>query len=217
MVLVGSVYLQDFLPYILKVPHVITISFVLTLVVGFIPCVGRFLDLSRIVCFLPYFLLGHKIANDESFLKAKRLFLTNFNNRRGYLLALVTIFAFWMCFIYFNPGLTYATVFTYGYSSIMGCLLRIALEITILLTGYLIICIFPNNELWFTKYGSRTLNVYLLHGMIVLPFAYMVFKPFAVAEWYMRILMILLPAVLCMFLFSRSVDRVMKRLLSVFK
>lgn len=76
-----------------------------------------------------------------------------------------------------------------------------ALQTTILLTGYLVIRIFPNRELWFTKYGKRTMRVYLWHGLIVLPFAYLVFPPFGDAATWQRIAMIMVPTLLCIPLF----------------
>lgn len=127
-------------------------------------------------------------------------------------------FVVWELFIYYFPGYTIATGFDGGYGlSVMGLLLRISLQVTILITGYCVIQVFPNKELWFTKYGKRTMNVYLLHGIIVLPFAYQVFPPFAEADWFVRIWMILIPTALCMFFFTRSIDKMIKKLLGVIK
>ena len=99
----------------------------------------------------------------------------------------------------------------------MGMILRMALQATILITGYLVIRLFPNKELWFTRYGVRTMNVYLLHSIIVLPFAYQVFPPFAEADWFERVMMIVLPTSLCLPLFSNVIDKIMKRLLGSIK
>ena len=101
--------------------------------------------------------------------------------------------------------------------SIMGMILRMALQATILITGFLVIRLFPNKKLWFTRYGVRTMNVYLLHSIIVLPLAYQVFPPFVEADWLERIMMIALPTVLCIPLFSRVVDKTMKLLLGAIK
>lgn len=166
------------LPYLLKIPHVIILSFVLTWIVGFIPYINRTMSLSRIICFLPYFLLGYKIANEKYFHKYKLLVLAP----RGGVILLLLIFLMWWTIIYIRPGYTIATGFDGGYGSIMGMILRMALQATILITGYLVIRLFPNKELWFTRYGVRTMNVYLLHSIIVLPFAYQVFPPFAEAS-----------------------------------
>jgi len=71
------------LPHLLKIPHIIVLSFVLTWMVGFIPQINRTMSLSRIFCFLPYFLLGYRIANDGCFHKLKCLILTPINKWGG--------------------------------------------------------------------------------------------------------------------------------------
>lgn len=205
------------LPYLLKIPNIIILSFVLTWIVGFIPQINRTMSLSRIICFLPYFLLGYKIANEKYFHKWKRIILTPINKWGGVIL-LFLIFLIWWMIIYIRPGYTIATGFDGGYGlSIMGMILRMALQATILITGFLVIRLFPNKKLWFTRYGVRTMNVYLLHSIIVLPLAYQVFPPFVEADWLERIMMIALPTVLCIPLFSRVVDKTMKLLLGAIK
>lgn len=55
---------RSILPYIVRIPHVIFLSFILSWVVGVIPQINANYSASRSVCFLPYFLLGHKMARD---------------------------------------------------------------------------------------------------------------------------------------------------------
>lgn len=187
------------LRYLVRIPYIVLISFLLSWIVGFIPQIGSTMSLSRIFCFLPYFLLGYKLKNDNKYKTLSlRLMQTNVNGG-----ALALIFTFWMLVILYRPGLTYATGFNYGYGNypFLGWILRMALQTTILLTGYLVIRIFPNRELWFTKYGKRTMRVYLWHGLIVLPFAYLVFPPFGDAATWQRIAMIIVPTSLCIPLF----------------
>lgn len=201
------------LRYLLKIPYVIPLTFVLTWIVGLFPQINVHFSLSRVFCFLPYFLLGYKIANNSRWLCCKAL-----NNKMLYGGVLLLAFVVWEIFIYYFPGYTIATGFNSGYGlSVMGLLLRISLQVTILITGYCVIQVFPNKELWFTKYGKRTMNVYLLHGIIVLPFAYQVFPPFAEADWFVRIWMILLPTVFSMALYSQPIDTMMKKILGVVK
>lgn len=71
------------LPFLLKIPHVLILSFILTWIVGFIPQINSTMSLSRIFCFLPYFLLGYKIANEKYFYKFKSLILTPINKWGG--------------------------------------------------------------------------------------------------------------------------------------
>ena len=73
------------LPYLLKIPHILIISFIVSWIAGFVPQINSTFSLSRIICFLPYFILGYKVANDNTFKKAKDAVLTNFHNRGGVL------------------------------------------------------------------------------------------------------------------------------------
>jgi fucose 4-O-acetylase-like acetyltransferase len=61
------------LPYLLKIPHVILLSLVISWVVGFANGIGSLLSLSRIICFLPYFLIGYALK--QSVIKDKLLTL----------------------------------------------------------------------------------------------------------------------------------------------
>ena len=54
------------LPYLIKIPYIVSISFVVSWMVGFYPVIGVNYSLSRIFCFLPYFLLGYMVANKVS-------------------------------------------------------------------------------------------------------------------------------------------------------
>ena len=151
------------LRYLLKIPYVIPLSFVLTWIVGLFPQINVHFSLSRVFCFLPYFLLGYKIANNSRWLSCKAL-----NNKMLYGGVLLLAFVVWELFIYYFPGYTTATDFNSGYGLyVMALLLRISLQVTILITGYCVIQVFPNKELWFTKYGKRTMNVYLLHCVTI--------------------------------------------------
>lgn len=125
-----------------------------------------------------------------------------------YIKILVAFFALWLIFIYLKPGYTYATGLYSGYGSHpwLGVLFRAALYVTMSATGFCFLCLLPNRQIWYTKYGKNTLNVYLLHGIIVLPFAYCVFPPFADGTMLQRILMIVIPTAICLPLFSNRLN-----------
>jgi fucose 4-O-acetylase-like acetyltransferase len=197
------------LPYLIKIPHIIIVSFVISWVAGFYEGINNAFTLSRIICFLPYFLLGYAVRNSNSEISDNKSLIYRCLWGGVILLA----FLIWEIFIYNFPGNTYATAFSYGYNRpIIQLPLRIALQLTIIVTGWAVIQICPNKKLWFSKYGSRTLNVYLLHGLIVLPFAYQVFPPLCQANIYQKLLMIIIPAALCLMLFSKTIDTTIKKI-----
>lgn len=200
------------LPFLLKIPYVVIWSFLLSWIAGFIPQIDSTFSLSRIICFLPYFLLGYTMRKHKDF--SQIVCNENVKDCKWGGVTLTLIFAFWIAVIYLHPGLTIATGFNYGYGlSLKGLILRIALQATILVAGYWVIRIFPSKKVWFTKYGARTINVYLWHSIIVLPFAYKVFSPMADATLWQCVLMIIIPTGICLLLFSERIDKFTKEVL----
>lgn len=128
---------------------------------------------------------------------------------------LILIFVIWAIFIIKFPGHTYDTAFNYGYGfRIASFIIRCLLQITIIITGFIVLRLVPNYECQITKYGSRTLTVYLLHALIVLPFAYLIFPPLnSVPNIGVGILMIVLPTICCLLLFEKHIDRIFKKLM----
>ena len=59
------------LPYLIRIKYILLFSFLLSWFVGFIPFVGANYSLSRLCCFLPYFLLGYTIANEDVLVRYK--------------------------------------------------------------------------------------------------------------------------------------------------
>lgn len=200
------------LPYLLKIRYLLIISFLISWLVGFMPFIGMDFSLSRMFCFLPYFIFGYSIANDSYCVKLKEMLLTESKWRDG--LLLILIFILWFLVINIYPGLTLGTGFAGGFGlSLKGLLVRIVLQLTILITGFLILKIFPNRQCFYTKYGNRTMNVYLLHSLIILPFAYLVFPSFGDATLFGKVAMVVIPTICCIPLFSSVVDRIMKMIL----
>ena len=200
------------LPYLLRIKYVLLLSFLLSWLVGFIPFIGNDYSLSRIFCFLPYFLLGYFVAHENRFSIIKDAIFTKLN-WRGYLVFIV-LFLFWAFVIERYPGVTYATGFTNGFGlSIKGLFVRIALQVTIVITGFCVMKICPNKETFYTKYGSNTMNVYLLHALVVLPFIYLVFPSFGEATLFEKIALIIVPTICCLPLFSNIINQLMKIIL----
>lgn len=53
------------LPYAQKIKHLLPLSIIAAMLVGFIPQIGVDFSLSRLICFYPYFLLGHYLKQDK--------------------------------------------------------------------------------------------------------------------------------------------------------
>ena len=77
-----------------------------------------------------------------------------------------------------------------------------------------VILLMPNKQYSITRYGARTMNVYMLHMSIVFPLSWYCLRPI-MDEWYGYVLYIIAVPTLCSFLFSQEVDRFMKSILSL--
>lgn len=201
------------LPWLIRIPMILPISFVLSWLAGFMPWLDADFQLHRIICFLPWFLLGY-YSKKSDFISNK---LINVNIGGGkWIVILVAIYLFWTIVIIVHPGLTYDTAFAvpYGNHPIIRFVLRVALQFTAAITGFCFLKIMPNRVTWYTCYGRRTMTAYLLHAMIVLPMAYVIFPfPFAEATLWQKMAMIFVPTICCLPLFSYTVDSMLNRML----
>lgn len=206
---------RTLLPKLLCIPGILPISFILSWIVGFLPWINADFQLQRIFCFLPWFLLGYKMAH----INGDSNVLTYINKLGGVIwtILLIACFLFWTVVIIVHPGLTYATAFATPYNNhpFIEMLLRIALQLTIAVTGGGILHILPNRGTWYTRFGKRTMSAYLLHALIVLPMVYLVFPPFAIASAWQRVGMIVIPTICCLPLFSKMVDVILNRMLGL--
>lgn len=91
-------------------------------------------------------------------------------------------------------------------------LVRMSLYITAVGIGFYFLKLVPNKKVFYTKYGSRTMGVYLLHGLVVLPFAYKVFTPFEESDVLHKVLMIAIPVAISLLFFSKATDSTIKKL-----
>lgn len=197
-------------PWIIKIKHVLYYSILIALLVGFIPWVDSRLALSRFFCFLPFYLLGYYVNNVEMFRKIKKGILTPFNAKDAIILGGIVVV--WAILLYYKPSVAFYTTFNGSYTgNWIFLLVRLAMYGTAFVVGYYVLKMFPNKETFYTKYGSRTMGIYLLHGLVVLPFAYMIFPPFEDGNLMERLLMVLLPVGICLLFFSKPIDKIVKK------
>lgn len=102
---------------------------------------------------------------------------------------------------------------SYGLS-IIGFISKWGNFILTLVMSVCVILLMPNKQYSITRYGARTMNVYMLHMSIVFPLSWYCLRPI-MDEWYGFVLYIIAVPTLCTFLFSQEVDRFMKSILSL--
>ncbi|WP_088186625.1 acyltransferase family protein [Desulfosporosinus sp. FKA] len=167
--LMSSILWQMLTPYIIRLKHPILLTIVLALVSGYTFHIGYFMSLSRTITFFPFFLIGF-YAKREWFNKLHHpaikfisilllsltpllIHKTNLNNPG------------WFYGSYAYSSLTIVNQWTWTY--------RFVVYLISFLNSLGILALIPQFKMPFTKMGSRTMSVYLLHGFII---KYVVFK-----------------------------------------
>lgn len=150
-------------PYIMKLRYPIAISIIIAVLAGYDDSIGSFLSLSRTLSFLPFYLFGYKM--EESFLEKIR---KNSFKIMGCFILLVAVFLIYynrtrldQVWLYFNTS--YSDM---GVDMWYGGFIRLFLIVLCFLVSISIIAIIPSNRTFFTTMGTRTMQVYLLHGFI---------------------------------------------------
>ena len=126
------------------------------------------------------------------------------------LLALSMLYVVIDCFF---PGVVYLTGFVSGYGLHLGGIVwRVFTYVMCVAMCAAMILAMPNKKLWLSKYGSRTMNVYLLHMLIVFPCTWHIGSMIK-DQWYGHLFLIIGVPLLCLPLFSRKVDSIMRKVL----
>ena len=184
-----------------QIRYIVPISFVVALVVGMCGNVGPFLCMSRVLVFLPYYVIGMKMSREqvakiENLPKIPVLVITlvvmaawgwlNVHSQEVFAgvfgVAEHTPYEF-INFYYNDQGYAH-----YGMSAFTGMLFR---ALGYVVSGLLIVCLYclvPDRSLPIIREGgTRTMVPYLLHTYFILYTRYLYqFVP-ALAQWYIAI------------------------------
>jgi fucose 4-O-acetylase-like acetyltransferase len=133
------------------------------IIVGYVDGIDDFLSMSRTFVFFPLFLLGYyfKKENFEKLLTVKMKFSS------------ILIFLAILLVFYFLPEFNYKWLFgskpyeDFHVTGIIGGLVRLGVYSLTLLATLSFFAFVPKKHYFFTKWGTRSLYVYLLHGFFV--------------------------------------------------
>ncbi|WP_353856007.1 acyltransferase family protein [Bacillus sp. Bos-x628] len=138
------------------------VSLLTALLVGYIDSISNTLSLSRTFVFLPMFLAGF-------YLKKQHFeFIRTSTGKITALLVLLGVFLF--CFFY---EFDYSFLFgSQSYSSlgdegVIAAIKRMAWYMLAFAATFSFFALVPTRHFFFTKWGTRTLYVYLLHGFVI--------------------------------------------------
>lgn len=192
----------------LRLSTLFVLSLAFALIAGVIPFIGGALQLSRVICFYPFFIMGMLLREHSDQMKP-------IGRKYQWAIVLLTLSILYIVIDFFFPGVVYQTGFVSGYGlSIRGFVWRVFTYFMCMAMCLAVIYAMPEKKLWFSKYGTRTMNVYLLHMLIVFPCTWYVGSAIK-DEWYGYVFLIIGVPLLCMPLFSKKVDCLMKKVLLI--
>ena len=156
---------KSFLPQItkLKLPVSIIIFFVIGILVGYESTVNYYLSLSRIIVFFPLFIIGYYM-NFDMIKRIKKLGVV------------IPCIVFTIVFILIRTKIVNIDVRifygSYSYKALglnmwYSGLYRIVQYSATILLSICFFSIIPNKKTWYSILGTRTLQVYLLHGFVM--------------------------------------------------
>ena len=220
----GLWYLQVLIIYQLIMPivtrikpkYAIAFSIIFCLLVGFDKSAGHIASLSRALVFFPFYLIGYYL-NGEKINNFKDSIIIKVISCLIFLLVAILLYEF----INKMPFLTNlisgkASYYAMGLSDIYGLLSRSLWFVVCLLMCLSLIIIIPKRKFLISKFGSRTLQVFLLHLIIIVYLRKTDFFVWLMQfdDFYVTIAMILLGIlitfVLSLKIFSYPFDFIMK-------
>lgn len=161
---------QMILPIItrIKPKYSIVISVILCLLVGIDRYATHTASLSRSLVFLPFFLTGFYLDRQS----INKLCFNKFNRILGVFIFFVVGFILFKNLLTFNWLLNLssgkASYLAMNLSILEGIIYRFIWLVITLLLIFSLIAIIPNHKTIYTKFGSKTLQVYLLHLIIII-------------------------------------------------
>ncbi|MCE5037716.1 acyltransferase family protein [Staphylococcus auricularis] len=153
------VIVKDFNPYI-----VFPVAIIISLLAGYSEDINSYLSFSRTIVFFPIFYLGYLFNRSH----------TEQLRNKKWLPVSITILVGFFVFYYFYPinsdwllGSTPYVSLGEAENSIYSPIKRLLLYGVILLTMFSFFNLMPEQPQWFTYIGRRTMQVYLLHGIVI--------------------------------------------------
>jgi fucose 4-O-acetylase-like acetyltransferase len=163
--LLSLFFWKTFLPVIKQVKFYLLISVIIALLVGLNTNIGYYLSLSRTITLFPFFILGSIISKETFYKIYAKKYLAIIGG-------LVCLIACSILIYNFNPanlnmihwGLPYKS---WGFSMLNSILIRSALYILAAILSAGFIALIPKRKTFYSKLGTRTLQIYILHAFML--------------------------------------------------
>ncbi len=152
-----------FTPYIVQLKHPIVISICIALAIGYFSDIGLKYEISKLICFLPFYLIG---------LYSDFRHFTFLANKNFQILSICVLSTSLFAFYFYMPEFSYWFYLNLPYSTmkapeITAVFYRLLIYCIIFINGISFLSIVPHRKTWFTKYGKYTIYPYLLHMPIL--------------------------------------------------
>lgn len=183
-----------------KIKYSLLLAVLIGLIVGYFDGIGGYLSLSRTFVLFPVFLLGFQMKKEH---------FEKLTSNKGKLLSAVAIV--FMLFIIHYVLVDLPKEWMYGSKSYEklgagweGGIIRLLYYGMSLVMIYSFFAFVPKKEYFFSKWGARTLYVYLLHGFIIRYFRTTDLVPY-IKETYSYYLLLIFAIMVTFVLVSKPV------------
>ncbi|MDD4808398.1 MAG: hypothetical protein PHU30_07915, partial [Oscillospiraceae bacterium] len=151
----------------------ITLSFAAGLAAGYVEVIGARFSMSRNLVYLPFFVIGFYLTGEQlkRFLKL----------RLRVAAAMIMVLLLAVCVAFYSPlqpylGIMYGGKSYYGFAKqwdpALGALVRLMWYGAAVLLSSCLVMLVPRCKRWFSKFGPRTLQIYVLHVLLKSIFSY---------------------------------------------
>ena len=147
-----------------KPVYVLTISLVVSLLAGYSNNIGEYLSISRTIVFFPIFYLGYLMTKKNTKL---------LRNKKLILISIIILCLFFVGYVlhpinadWLLGSSAYTSVGEHP-NDVYSPLKRLLLYVIILTTMLSFLILVPKHKVKLTYIGRRTMQVYLLHGLVI--------------------------------------------------
>jgi len=187
-------------------PYALPLAIIMGIAIGYVPFFGSYLSIDRTFVFFPMFLMGYYMKPEHF-----TLLRTHFSRT----LSLTFLAIMFIITLFFIPDsfkdwlLASHSYVDMGYEGLSAAGMRMLSYVGMFSMTYCFLSVVPSKHFRFTKIGSRTLYIYLLHGFLVkligLTDAYN-----SIDEFYQYTLLLIVSVVICFVLGSQFVQKITK-------
>lgn len=146
----------------------IPLAFIVAILIGALKFVGPNLSVSRTIYFSPFFLLGYYFKTNK--LSEKVFFQSKIKLISLVLLTILTVGTLVVAYVLPFDITAYWGAISFKalkVSLLSGIFMRTGLLLTSCVLGFLFFCSIPNRSTIYTRFGSKTLPIYLMHFAFV--------------------------------------------------